>query len=121
MKKIIPEIGTTRRRKGFLFFPKTINNIERWLEFAVWKEEFKVYNWQPIRWIWRMDSIQEDFCRKLGKLGGNTINSDIRADRNKIESLNSLMQNEIETPGIRELLLSSRFNMNYFTTIKRWS
>ena len=31
-----PKQGDTRTKKGFLFFPKTLGNEKRWLEFASW-------------------------------------------------------------------------------------
>ena len=36
-KKVLEE-GETRVKRGFLFFPKTINNETRWLEYATWRE-----------------------------------------------------------------------------------
>lgn len=46
--------GQIRRNKGFLFFPKEINEEVRWLEYAHWEEVFDPrYHdmWRPIRWI----------------------------------------------------------------------
>jgi hypothetical protein len=36
-----PVIGDRRTRKGFLFFPKIINEIFKWLETAEWEEEYQ--------------------------------------------------------------------------------
>lgn len=46
----------TRIKKGFLFFPKEINNEMRWLEWAKWEEEYKDGwdmggYWSAVRWI----------------------------------------------------------------------
>ena len=55
--KFYPEVkeGTTRIKKGFLFFPKRISGITRWLEFAIWEEKYIIglYNniWINERWI----------------------------------------------------------------------
>jgi hypothetical protein len=57
--------GEARRRRAFLFFPKTIENQTRWFEFATWQENFRVsicdtmrgkYKssngyWEEIRWL----------------------------------------------------------------------
>jgi hypothetical protein len=45
-----------RERTGFLFFPKTINNETRWLEFARWEEKQLNYSgtmplWSAERWL----------------------------------------------------------------------
>ena len=57
------EEGTTRIVSAFLFFPKEIDDIWRWLEVATWKEEWytgegelDVYVWLPIKWL----DIRED-------------------------------------------------------------
>jgi hypothetical protein len=54
-----PKEGDTRVRSGFLFFPKTINGEERWLEWARWEERYEVWTemwavdsgWVPIAWL----------------------------------------------------------------------
>lgn len=58
VKKVI-EPRTTRIRTGFLFFPKRIEKETRWLEFAIWTEEYinigklggKIkWKWVPLGW-----------------------------------------------------------------------
>lgn len=53
-------VGTTIRKRGFLFFPTWIGDECRWLEMATWIEEVKEIlgfsgkyysSWQPIRWV----------------------------------------------------------------------
>lgn len=55
-----PQNGDIIIRKKFLFFPKTIKNETRWLEFAEWKKIFVCYPsnhwenpayWSAIEWI----------------------------------------------------------------------
>lgn len=46
--------GTIRSRKGFLFLPKKIGHITRWLEYAKWSEQFI---WYRQRW----NSVLNDF------------------------------------------------------------
>lgn len=43
--------GDKRARTRFLFFPKAINHVVRWLEFAKWEEEY-MYGWTAKRWLW---------------------------------------------------------------------
>jgi hypothetical protein len=44
--------GDKRIKKGFLFFPKVINNETRWLEFAEWEQKYVVDNaWISTKWI----------------------------------------------------------------------
>lgn len=38
-KKQPPKLGDRRTKRRFLFFPKTILDITRWLEWAEWQEE----------------------------------------------------------------------------------
>jgi hypothetical protein len=44
-------------RKVFLFFPKTIGEETRWLEWAEWQEvwaetkSIDPIEWQPIKWL----------------------------------------------------------------------
>lgn len=46
-----PEFGTIRIRSGFLFFPKRIGKETRWLELAVWAEEWMCDDeWEPVWW-----------------------------------------------------------------------
>jgi hypothetical protein len=40
MKVIIPKIGDSRIKKGFLLAPKVIGNESRWMEYAEWTQEF---------------------------------------------------------------------------------
>ena len=45
MRKILdksqyPYDAKTRRKDGFLLFPKVLNGELRWLEYAVWSEKF---------------------------------------------------------------------------------
>lgn len=56
----ITEIGDTRFKHKFLWWPKTINGQGRWLEFAAYKQtytEYKVYipdsriPYDSARWI----------------------------------------------------------------------
>lgn len=46
--------GLTRKKTGFLFLPKVINNEMRWLELASWIEVYAHYTredrWVPIGW-----------------------------------------------------------------------
>ena len=52
-----PKVGTIRIDSGFLFFPKSINNEVRWLEFATWEEKCVVtYSssgvvWDDYQWL----------------------------------------------------------------------
>lgn len=36
----LPEVGETRKRRKFLWWPKTINGETRWLEVARWEEVY---------------------------------------------------------------------------------
>jgi len=55
MKKVLPKNGDRRTVGQYLLFPKIIDGVRRWLEFAVWEEEFvesKPYGiWFAKRWI----------------------------------------------------------------------
>ena len=56
-----PQSGDIRTRKGFLFFPKTIDNETRWLEKATWTQFCEVWEdvflfgtvreWKDFAWI----------------------------------------------------------------------
>lgn len=56
-----PDNGTLRRRKRFLWFPKTIDGQTRWLETAEWQEySYRMtdptsasdwISWIPNRWL----------------------------------------------------------------------
>lgn len=39
-----PNIGDQRIKKGFVWFPKLIDNVWRWLEFAEWEETLILYH-----------------------------------------------------------------------------
>ena len=43
--------GDTRIKKGFLFVPRCANFQWRWLERAVWKEEYLFSYWHTAKWI----------------------------------------------------------------------
>lgn len=53
-------IGEVRRRRGYLYMPKTINGETRVFEFAEWEEKRIATRrfdlWAPVRWV---DSIKE--------------------------------------------------------------
>jgi hypothetical protein len=36
----IPKDGDTRKRSGYLVFPKRIDDELRWLEYAEWEEKY---------------------------------------------------------------------------------
>lgn len=76
--KVYPSRGDVRTRRGFLWFPKAIEQkeliITRWLETAEWKEEFqREYTiiddgwkrWVPIVWL----DIKETTFQSLRDLG----------------------------------------------------
>lgn len=47
--------GTIRKAQGFLFFPKKIGTLTRWLEYAEWTEQliFSIrhgYKWEGVEW-----------------------------------------------------------------------
>lgn len=47
-----PELGDMRWRSGFLFFPRRIKTITRWLEFATYEQIYDNYNgWVDTEWI----------------------------------------------------------------------
>lgn len=50
-----PNPGDVRIRKKFLWFPKVIGNVGRWLEIAEWKESYDIYytgsSWEPREWL----------------------------------------------------------------------
>jgi hypothetical protein len=54
--KVYRELDT-RFKKGFLFFPKTINDELRWLEVAVWKQMYSTcksptsLSWEDLQWV----------------------------------------------------------------------
>lgn len=51
MRFVVPQIGDRRTKRKFLFFPKKINGIKRWLEMASWKEFFTFDScWKPLEW-----------------------------------------------------------------------
>lgn len=51
-------LGTVRVVTRFLFFPKCINGVCRWLEYATYKQQYKdgyssegyLYYWDDISW-----------------------------------------------------------------------
>ena len=47
MKKIYPhtKIGDQQTKRGFLFLPKRIGLVMRWLEWASWTQVFLAENW----------------------------------------------------------------------------
>lgn len=64
----VVKTGDRVTKKSFLFFPKTINNQTRWLEFATYEQEFRKggtenkvdggwgsrwesSHWKDIRWV----------------------------------------------------------------------
>lgn len=54
MKWKNPRVGEVRIKSGFLLFPKTLENITRWLEFATWEEMYDGWSskdWGAIRWL----------------------------------------------------------------------
>jgi hypothetical protein len=62
MRKQYPGKYERRIRSGFLLLPKTIGRERRWLETAIWEEEFiPLYpilypnplhgNWISVRWL----------------------------------------------------------------------
>jgi hypothetical protein len=62
MRKQYPGKYERRIRSGFLLFPKTIGRERRWLETAIWEEEFiplypnlfpdVLYGyWKLLKWI----------------------------------------------------------------------
>lgn len=50
-----PKVGERRTRAGFLWWPRKINRITRWLERAKWEERVIRYDfttrWRPERWL----------------------------------------------------------------------
>lgn len=59
MKWTQPKDGDERVRRGFLWFPLTIESETRWLEYAEWKEFWRNGNrgdgswgpwWEPAHW-----------------------------------------------------------------------
>lgn len=55
MRKSLPKSGDIRIKSGFLFLPRTINHEERWLEFAMWIQEYVHYGydslWMDKEWV----------------------------------------------------------------------
>jgi len=56
MRWTTPQHGDYRIKKGFLLFPKEINNVVRWLERATWKQRYGfgfmyAEYWQDIQWV----------------------------------------------------------------------
>lgn len=54
--KSMYRIGDIRIKTKFLFFPKQIGNIIRWMEKATWQEEFDQWGvsdwgWKATKWI----------------------------------------------------------------------
>jgi len=55
------EYKTTRIKKGFLFFPRVANCLNRWLEYAEWEEEYTIVKkgffpffedgWETTKWL----------------------------------------------------------------------
>jgi len=60
--KECPRLGTIRTKTSFLFLPKTIDGVTKWLEKAIWEECFILTShipifkssekpvWVPIKW-----------------------------------------------------------------------
>jgi hypothetical protein len=52
-----PYFGDTRVREGFLFFPVTLNDETRWLEWARWEEFLDRFGedwtpwWHKSKWL----------------------------------------------------------------------
>ena len=46
-----PEFGEKRIVKGFLWFPKQINNDVRWLEKAKWEQVYVEDHWFDREWL----------------------------------------------------------------------
>jgi hypothetical protein len=62
---ISPNVGDNRARRGFLFFPKTIDGETRWLEYAYWVQTLVKRNiwgngrrhfWDPVGFLTWEDS-----------------------------------------------------------------
>ncbi len=41
-----PKVGDTRIVKGFLLFPKTLNNQTRWFETVMWEQVYETVKYQ---------------------------------------------------------------------------
>jgi hypothetical protein len=52
MKWIDPKPGDERIVSGFLWLPKTIGGVTRWLERAEWRQEFRFPNFFSLRADW---------------------------------------------------------------------
>jgi len=54
MRWKLPEKGSDRIRKGFLFKPRCMNGEYRWLEFATWIQYYDNYGtfgyWRDEEW-----------------------------------------------------------------------
>jgi hypothetical protein len=69
MRRKNPVYGDIRIRRGFLFMPKSVNHQSyhtketRWLEFAVWEEEFTRARWGEGWWMMNrfLDKGDDDY------------------------------------------------------------
>jgi hypothetical protein len=63
-KKVYPDLGDTRTGAGFLFIPVMLGSETRWLEWAVWREQYTVVSdividgeivaltgWEKTNWV----------------------------------------------------------------------
>jgi len=74
-KTVRPNVGDTRNKRAFLWLPKSINGVTKWLEFASWEDRYYTYEecydidryytyegcydianalcgeWRPVRWL----------------------------------------------------------------------
>ncbi len=55
MKWTHPKFRDTRQQASFLWLPKRIGHLTRWLEFACWREEYRELRvgaaWIPTHWV----------------------------------------------------------------------
>lgn len=61
-KKPYSKHGDVRIKTGFLFFPKSINNEVRFLEYATWEELYLTWETSPSEWVatkWIDEAVKE--------------------------------------------------------------
>lgn len=82
-----PKLGDGRIVKGFLWFPKEINNEVRWLEKAEWKQVYFLGYWNDREWLDTTDKItgKDDEEAVYGKISTNFVESRIKENNQKGE------------------------------------
>ncbi len=71
MQWSLPKFGTIRIKSAFLFFPKEINHVTKWLETATWSQEYfcghKRTYWRDQGWVEQKE--ENGFITRIDRIG----------------------------------------------------